>query len=325
MFRDFKNVWTPVLLQRQLRKKPVAVRIAGEPLVVFRTPGGGVAALRDQCPHRGVALSQGEVTADGTLACPFHGWQVDGRGACARVPFNPQAKRERLGAVAFPAREAGGLVWVHTAPRGAAVLEPEIPEALAHARSGLFALEVTWQTHWTRVMENMMDNAHLPFVHRRTLGRQLRSNLRPDSTLQVDFEPRGRGFFIAGRQDQTLLAGLHDFAPPNRVAIYLDGPAGAVRVHIFCIPVAELTTRLLIVGDFGRWNWLARLFLPLNRYIVQEDKGVVESAQPPEVPPPGVEPSVATDRGTLAFRKYYHAHLKEAEPAATHAAVSRPR
>ncbi|HET6345606.1 MAG TPA: aromatic ring-hydroxylating dioxygenase subunit alpha, partial [Myxococcota bacterium] len=241
---------------------------------------------------------------------------------------NPQAKRDRLAVTAFPVMEAGGLVWLHTAPLGEAPIgRPAIPPTLAGAGLGVFSLEVTWQTHWTRVMENMMDNAHLPFVHRRTLGRALRRALRRDSVLDVRCEPRPPGFFIEGRLDHALEAGIHDFAPPNRVSIYLDGLTGALRVHIFCIPVTAASTRLLIVGHFGRWNPVARLFLPLNRYIVQEDRAVVESARPMEVPPPGVEASVGTDRGTLMFRRYYHENLKESAPAPAAAprAVSRLR
>jgi phenylpropionate dioxygenase-like ring-hydroxylating dioxygenase large terminal subunit len=329
MFTDFEAVWTPVLLQRHLRRRPVAVQIAGERLAVFRGADGRPGALQDRCPHRGVALSRGEVTAAGALACPFHGWQFAPDGACVHVPFNPQAKRDLLGVTAFPMAEAGGLIWLHTAPLGEAPpAPPAVPPTLADAGPGVFSLEVTWQTHWTRVMENMMDNAHLPFVHRRTLGRALRRALRPDSVLDVRCEGRPPGFFIEGRLDRTLEAGIHDFAPPNRVSIYLDGLSGALRVHIFCIPVTATATRLLIVGNFGRWNPVARLFLPLNRAIVQEDKAVVESARPQEVPPPGAEACVGTDRGTLMFRRYYYAHLKAppaSAPAPARVGLSRLR
>ncbi len=62
--------------------------------------------------------------------------------------------------------------------------------------------------------------------------------------------------------------------------------------------------------DFGRYNPLARLFDQVNRLIVLEDQAIVESSDPVEVPPPGDERSVASDRATLQFRKYYFEVLK---------------
>ena len=49
--------WHPVLFSRGLRRKPVGVRLAGQPIVLFRTPEG-VGALTDVCPPRRMRLSQ---------------------------------------------------------------------------------------------------------------------------------------------------------------------------------------------------------------------------------------------------------------------------
>jgi phenylpropionate dioxygenase-like ring-hydroxylating dioxygenase large terminal subunit len=312
MFEDFRNVWTPVLLQRQLRRRPVGVQVAGERLVLFRDGHGQVAALRDVCPHRGVALSRGERTPRGTLACGFHGWEFGADGVCTHVPFNPTAKCERLRAQAFPSHEAGGLIWLYTGEAQGDVAPPGIPEGLQRAGRGLFASEVLWRAHWTRVMENMIDNAHVPIVHRRTIGWALRRSMRPDSRMDVSVVSTDTGFFIEGIQDGRQPVGVHGFNRPNGMDLYLDGRAGKLRIHVFCIPVHARATRLLVVGDFGRRNWLSRVFTALNRYIVLEDRAIVETSEPAEVPPLGVEPCVGTDRGTLAFRKYYHACLKQA-------------
>jgi nitrite reductase (NADH) small subunit len=52
------------------------VRIGALTIAVFRTSGGEVFALRDQCPHRGGPLSQGIV--HGTrVTCPLHDWVID--------------------------------------------------------------------------------------------------------------------------------------------------------------------------------------------------------------------------------------------------------
>lgn len=107
MFSGFANVWTPVILARELERKPLAVTLAGEKLVFFRDAEGRAGALLDRCPHRGVALSLGKVEG-GCLVCPFHAWEFDRQGQVTHVPLNPDAKRERLFAPSFPVRELGG-------------------------------------------------------------------------------------------------------------------------------------------------------------------------------------------------------------------------
>ena len=124
MFENFANVWTPVGLSGDLKPgKPLAMRIAGERVVLFRDVGSQPGALIDRCPHRGVALSLGKVV-NGEIECPFHGWRFDRSGANCRVPWNPDAKRDRLGGVALPVREIAGLLWLYTGVEPSAEPEP---------------------------------------------------------------------------------------------------------------------------------------------------------------------------------------------------------
>ncbi len=48
---------------------------AGE-IAIFRTSDDEVFALRDSCPHKGGALSQGIVFGS-KVACPLHNWGID--------------------------------------------------------------------------------------------------------------------------------------------------------------------------------------------------------------------------------------------------------
>lgn len=319
MFTDFQDVWTPVALSRHLRQKPLPLQIAGEPVVLFRDAAGKPGALHDRCPHRGVALSLGRRTAQGHLACAFHGWEFQVDGACVRVPLNPHAKCAQLHATPFPVHEAGGLVWMYTGEAPAtAVPPPHVPESLTHPAFTRYTLEVVWQTHWTRAMENMLDSPHLPFVHQRTIGRGLRRALRPDSRMEVTYTPTDQGALLSGVMDGKHDAGVLEFNKPNGMVLHVTPPMGQIRLHVFCIPVHATRTRLLVVSarNFGRYNPLAHLFDQVNRMIVLEDRAVVESSWPPEVPPLGAERSVATDRATLQFRKYYHDTLKTTDPVA---------
>ena len=62
----------------------------GEKLVAWRDSGGKVTVMHDLCPHRGVALSAGEVHGD-YIWCPFHGFEYDASGRCTVIPANGKA------------------------------------------------------------------------------------------------------------------------------------------------------------------------------------------------------------------------------------------
>jgi hypothetical protein len=70
---------------------------------------------------------------------------------------------------------------------------------------------------------------------------------------------------------------------------------------------------LVATRQFLRHNPLGWLADQFNRLVLLEDRAVVESSRPREVPPPGEEVSVASDGPTLQFRKYYFRALRGAD------------
>ena len=107
--------WHPVLCSRSLSTGPVRVRVAGHDLAVYRT-SKGVAALGDECPHRRMRLSLGEVVGD-KLQCRYHGWTFtpDGQGE------SPGTPKLHACATSYDAREEHGAIWVKP-PR-----QPRVP------------------------------------------------------------------------------------------------------------------------------------------------------------------------------------------------------
>lgn len=57
----------------------------GKPIAVFRTLGGEVFALVDECPHRKGPLSEGIVSGD-RVTCPLHNWVICLRNGEAEAP-----------------------------------------------------------------------------------------------------------------------------------------------------------------------------------------------------------------------------------------------
>lgn len=326
VFEGFEQQWTPVEIARRLRRgRVLRVRVAGEDVALVRDRRGVVGALIDRCPHRGAALSLGCVTEHG-LECPFHGWTFAHDGACTRVPMTPldDAKRARLSATALPTREVGGLIWVFTGT-DARHTEPEPAPALIEPGWVAWHYVETWNAHWTRAMENMLDVPHLPYVHRRTIGRGLRKPALGDSELVCRAVPEPYGMSVEATLDgQPVVAGL-EWRRPNGMVLHLTFGTRRVRQHVFCVPVDEAHTRMFIVSlrDFGRYNPLLRIFDRFNARILGEDRAVVESIRPLEVPAAQDEKSVASDAPTLYFRRYYHRELRGPRPDVAPEALTR--
>jgi phenylpropionate dioxygenase-like ring-hydroxylating dioxygenase large terminal subunit len=310
MFEGFARVWTPVVLSEQLgTQKPLGTEIAGTPVVLFRDKEGKASALVDRCPHRGVKLSLG-VVKDGCVECPFHGWQFDGQGHACLVPWNPDAKLSNLDAIALPTREIAGQVWVFTDPFEAPETEPQVLDVLSRKGVRVSGMFIEWETHWTRAMENMLDWPHLPFVHKSTIGRAMRD--KSASRMDIVSEERPWGLHthiqIDGKKDGEATL---DLRWPNQMNLDLSINGRLMIMMVACVPVGPTRTRMLLTmaRDFMTSPMFDWAFNWSNKKIASEDKLVVESSFPSEIPRAGEEKSVRTDAPTLHFRKRYFAEL----------------
>ncbi|MFY0563200.1 Rieske 2Fe-2S domain-containing protein [Archangium lansingense] len=306
----FADLWTPVAMSKEVGKAPYGLTLGGARLVLFRDQQGRVSALHDQCPHRGVKLSLGKVGKDGCLECPFHGWRFASDGACTHIPLNPmpEEKRRRYAATTFPVRERGGLLWVYTRPGAEAPDEPSVPSVMEQPGVHVWHYAETWNAHWTRAMENMLDSPHLPFVHRRTIGGPLARRMKPDSKMEMEVHPTPTGFRTTWTLDGGAPAEAYlEWLRPNGMSLNVPIPNRLMRLFMWCVPVDADHTRMMLVStrDFLKVQPLAALLDRFNKRILREDQAVVESSYPVESPPVSEERSVATDRATLAFRRWY--------------------
>lgn len=154
--------WHPLLLARDLGKRPRPVTLLGVDLVAFRAGPGddAIAVLADACPHRRMRLSEGHVE-DGCLVCPYHGFRYAADGA----GHSPGTPRMHLDAAALEVRVAWGAVWVRRP--GADTTFPTLGEASPGARPRHFAgvLEHTVHAPLEPVIDNFCEVEHTPTTH----------------------------------------------------------------------------------------------------------------------------------------------------------------
>ncbi|WP_109476431.1 aromatic ring-hydroxylating dioxygenase subunit alpha [Paraburkholderia sp. C35] len=193
--RDLRRVdihpdyWYPVAWSREVKRgKTLAVRFAGEPIVLARSEAGKAFALEDRCAHRQVPLSGGVVDGE-AIRCGYHGWTYDCSGKCIDVPY---LGRERLpnGVRAYPCRESEGLIFVFPGDATLAETTPLPPlgsVADKAYKTRRFGREVG--CHYSFMHENLMDMNH-QFLHRKQMGKMRARSLgrrRGDDWVEVDY------------------------------------------------------------------------------------------------------------------------------------------
>lgn len=164
------NAWYVAGWSRDFQKKIQPVEIAGQPIVIFRDSGGKLSALEDRCPHRLLPLSKGKLIGD-NIQCGYHGMTFNGSGTCVRVPGQSNAPKSAA-VRSFPVEERHGIVWIwpgesELADSDSIFSLPEFDDPQWHAHLGD---QLHIKAHYLNVAENLVDPAHVSFVHPTTLG-----------------------------------------------------------------------------------------------------------------------------------------------------------
>jgi phenylpropionate dioxygenase-like ring-hydroxylating dioxygenase large terminal subunit len=164
----FRRYWMVVSRTQDLRDIPLAIRILGEDLVLFRNQEGSIGLLGLHCPHRGTSLEYGDIEPDG-IRCPYHGWLFDVTGACLEQPAEPQGSRfcEKVKHLSYPVQEMGGLIFGYLGPatedlppipRYAPLVEPGGQRRMEEPRH--------YEYSWYNFIENGADPAHFSILHK---------------------------------------------------------------------------------------------------------------------------------------------------------------
>jgi phenylpropionate dioxygenase-like ring-hydroxylating dioxygenase large terminal subunit len=159
--------WTSSLTEYKLEP----VRVLGQDLVLWRN-GEGLHAWRDLCVHRGAKLSLGAISQNkngGCVVCPYHGWEYNSEGKCVRIPAQPdQPPPSRARVERFAVQEKYGLVWVCLGEPGGDVAS--FPEGEAPGFRLVGTGPYRFHAQGPRIIENLLDVAHLPIAHAGMLG-----------------------------------------------------------------------------------------------------------------------------------------------------------
>ena len=172
-----RRFWQPVAHSHDLGDMPLAIRIMGEDLVVFRDGRGEIGLLQRHCSHRGTSLEYGKIEPRG-LRCCYHGWLYDTDGTILETPAEPAHSKlkDRLCHGAYPVHEYEGLVFAYMGPPETMVPFPVLDtfelEGYVLGPGEPLGLANVKPCNWLQVMDNVPDLVHEAFLHARHSGVQ---------------------------------------------------------------------------------------------------------------------------------------------------------
>jgi nitrite reductase/ring-hydroxylating ferredoxin subunit len=194
MGRAMRRYWLPALLGADLPHPdcdPKRLDMLGESFVAFRDTTGRIGILDEACRHRSASLALGRVEECG-IRCIYHGWKFAWDGTVLETPNVPDPEfKKRFKARAYPAREAGGLIWVYLGPAERQPAFPhyswfDLPDA------NVLATAHRVDCNYVQVLEGLLDSSHLGILHMDGLRRSDVSQLgfaRKINSMQFNLAP----------------------------------------------------------------------------------------------------------------------------------------
>lgn len=183
---DCQEAWYPVYYVQDLdQSQPTPFTLLGRDIVIWWDKHAKLwRAFDNQCPHRLAPLSEGRITEDGLLECPYHGWAFSGSGSCQRIPQQVTGgtaeTSQRACVASLPTTQRQGLLFVYPGnPDNAAKTDIPIVEPLEESPTEWVCLNTFRDLPYDALtlLENVLDSSHLPFTHHRSVGN--RANAAP--------------------------------------------------------------------------------------------------------------------------------------------------
>ncbi len=319
-----KNFWYAVEFSDAITSIPKRLTVLNQDLAIYRTHTQQVVAMQDLCVHRGTALSGGWVEGE-CIVCPYHGWVYQSDGNCIHIPANPidAPIPNRAKVQAYPVEEKYGWVWIFMGDLPEAE-RPAIPDLPYFDDSSLKSLhgDFLWHTHYSRVIENLLDIAHVPFVHAGAFGNREQPQVAEfavenhpmgaGTTVMLNASPpKGIWSFLAPKQPSTVKTRTAFFMPNiTLLEVYLS--FGKLIVYNSHVPINSSTTvsKWINFRSFFTGNWADGDARKRVLKIFQQDQGIVESQRPQIVPYDlSAELHVQSDALQVEYRKMRHHFL----------------
>lgn len=309
--------WLAVGWSREVSAgKPLARRLMGRDLVLWRA-GSEVHCWLDLCVHRGAKLSLGVIQPDSPgsssgecLVCPYHGWRYAPSGQCVSIPAQPGlTPPAKAHAQTFQVQERYGAIWVCFGEPSADL--PKFPIADEPGFRVLLAGPYRFRALGPRLIENLLDVAHLGIVHAGLLGDPERSEIED---YEVGMGPNG-----PEAKEIRIWQPNPDGTGTGALVSYhyeVQGPLTANFVKLHGSQRLGILAQVAPVdGEFSEMRMVMALnygheipdadLVAFQDHVAGQDRAIVESQRPELLPLDlQAELHLRSDRMAIAYRKW---------------------
>jgi len=167
-----RNRWYVAAWDGEVASKPLARKICGEPIVMYRKLDGSVVAMRDACPHRLLPLSMGLREGD-NLRCKYHGMLIGPDGTPEEMPLVDERVNKKVCTPTYAVAERYRYIWVWIGDQSKAD-ESKIPDFWPCEREG-WVFEGGYMKvdcDYRLFVDNLMDLTHETYVHAGSIGQK---------------------------------------------------------------------------------------------------------------------------------------------------------
>ena len=210
-----RRYWQPVAMLNEVGDLPLAIRILGEDLVLFKDQAGTLGLLHRHCAHRGASLEFGIIMECG-IKCCYHGWHFDVDGRLIDAPSEPLGSpvRDKVVQGAYPVHDMNGIVFAYMGPPDR---KPEFPVYdtmnIEGTESKPFSLSMP--ANWLQVYENTQDPIHVIHLHAMSSGVQFGAASGVEQLIDYRTTPLGMMNVQTRRVDNHLWTRTTDSILPN--------------------------------------------------------------------------------------------------------------
>ena len=165
-----QNVWYVAGWASEVAPGEMLARtLLDRPVVMWRDSDGTAHAFEDRCCHRGAPLSLGRLEGN-CLRCMYHGLLFDASGKCVEVPSQSKIPL-RAQVKTYPLVEKGTFLWIWMgdAEKADPALIPDMPWMTSPDWAHIEGY-THYTTNYLLICDNLLDLAHIAYVHPTTLG-----------------------------------------------------------------------------------------------------------------------------------------------------------
>jgi 5,5'-dehydrodivanillate O-demethylase oxygenase subunit len=229
--------WHPVYCSHELSAgRATPIRILGEDLTLYRGEGGSPHVIGFRCAHRRTQLSVGWVEGD-CLRCFYHGWKYDGSGQCIEQPAEPKPFADKIQLPSYPVIEYLGLIFAYMG-EGEPPPLPRYPK-LESSDISLDVVRLNRICNYFNNIDNLLDNAHMRFVHNRHRETARDQVVQGDPVISVEESEWGVRRYVKFPDGKHFTA---YFGMPNINYIngqVVDAEIKRADVLVFKVPVDD--------------------------------------------------------------------------------------